>query len=185
MRLSPVLQTRVLQHRFALTVARANLRWVAMVTDPGTIHPPNRRAARALACAACCARFVGAARDSSMVSSRRATRAMSTTAASKAASFTLDGRFTPLIFLTNCSDAARISSSVAGGSTLKRRLIFLHTACSLQSPTAREYSAATRPGAPSLRAARGIVAARARARGVPHPLAAFSSLCQRCYRRLW
>jgi hypothetical protein len=32
----------------------------------------------------------------------------------------------PLIFLTNCSDAARISSSVAGGSKLNNVLMFLH-----------------------------------------------------------
>jgi hypothetical protein len=33
----------------------------------------------------------------------------------------------PLSFLTNCSDAARISSSVAGGAKLKRVLMLLHT----------------------------------------------------------
>src|SRR5436309_3318628 len=32
----------------------------------------------------------------------------------------------PLIFLTNCREAARISWSVAGGSKLKRVLMFLH-----------------------------------------------------------
>jgi hypothetical protein len=32
----------------------------------------------------------------------------------------------PLIFLTNCSEAARTSSSVTGGSKLKSVLIFLH-----------------------------------------------------------
>jgi hypothetical protein len=42
----------------------------------------------------------------------------------------------PLIFLTNCKDAAWISSSVAGGSKLKSVLMFLHTSVYLQS----EYS---------------------------------------------
>ena len=43
---------------------------------------------------------------------------MSSTAAEKAASFARDGLVKPLIFRTNCSDAAWISSSVAGGSKL-------------------------------------------------------------------
>jgi hypothetical protein len=37
-----------------------------------------------------------------------------------------DGLLKPLIFLTNCSEAARISSSVAGGSKLNNVLMFLH-----------------------------------------------------------
>ena len=41
-------------------------------------------------------------------------------------SFALDGWLKPLIFLTNCKDAARISASVAGGSKLNRVLMFLH-----------------------------------------------------------
>jgi hypothetical protein len=32
----------------------------------------------------------------------------------------------PLIFLTNCTDAARTSSSVAGGPKLNNVLMFLH-----------------------------------------------------------
>jgi len=51
---------------------------------------------------------------------------MFSTAARNAPSFALDGLLRPLIFLTNCSDAARISSSVTGGSKLKRVLIFRH-----------------------------------------------------------
>ena len=42
------------------------------------------------------------------------------------ASFAFDGLLKPLIFLTNWSEAARISSPVTGGSKLKRVLIFLH-----------------------------------------------------------
>ena len=43
-----------------------------------------------------------------------------------ASSLAFDGLLKPVIFLTNCSDAARTSSSVTGGSKLKRFLIFLH-----------------------------------------------------------
>ena len=50
----------------------------------------------------------------------------SATAAKKAASLAFDGLLKPLIFLTNWSEAARISSSVTGGSKLKRVLMFLH-----------------------------------------------------------
>jgi hypothetical protein len=52
--------------------------------------------------------------------------AISSTAARKEPSLAFDGLLKPLIFLTNWSDAARISSSVTGGSKLKRVLIFLH-----------------------------------------------------------
>ena len=51
---------------------------------------------------------------------------ISSTAARNGPSFVLDGLLKPLIFLTNWSDAARISSSVTGGSKLKRIFIFLH-----------------------------------------------------------
>src|SRR6476469_9568667 len=51
---------------------------------------------------------------------------MSSTAALNAASFARDGLLKPLIFRTNCSDAARISSSVTGGSKLKSVLMFRH-----------------------------------------------------------
>src|SRR5689334_5019876 len=43
-----------------------------------------------------------------------------------AASLTFDGLLKPLTFRTNCSEAARISSSVTGGSKLNRVLMFLH-----------------------------------------------------------
>jgi hypothetical protein len=52
--------------------------------------------------------------------------AISSTAARNEASFTLDGLLKPLIFLTNWSEAERISSPVTGGSKLKSVLIFLH-----------------------------------------------------------
>jgi hypothetical protein len=43
-----------------------------------------------------------------------------------ASSFVFDGFVKPLIFLTNCSDAARTSSSVTGGSKLKSGLMLRH-----------------------------------------------------------
>jgi hypothetical protein len=94
--------------------------------SPGCIHLPNLCAARAVALAASSWRFFGAAVDSSEARSLPEILAMSSTAERKTASFTLDGLLKPLIFLTNCSDAARISSSVTGGSKLNSVLIFLH-----------------------------------------------------------
>jgi len=52
--------------------------------------------------------------------------AVSSTAAKNERSFALDGMPRPLIFRTNWSDAARISSGVAGGSKLNSVLMFLH-----------------------------------------------------------
>jgi hypothetical protein len=52
--------------------------------------------------------------------------AISSTAARNAPSLAFDGLLKPLIFLTNWSEAARISSGVTGGSKLKRGLMFLH-----------------------------------------------------------
>jgi len=40
----------------------------------------------------------------------------------------------PLTFLTNCNDAARISSSVTGGWKLKSVFMFLHTVVHLDVP---------------------------------------------------
>ena len=53
-------------------------------------------------------------------------RAIFSTAPKNDASFAFEGLLNPLIFLTNWSAAARISSSVLGGAKLKRGLIFLH-----------------------------------------------------------
>jgi hypothetical protein len=87
---------------------------------------PNLSAARAFAFAASCSRFLGAAFVSSDRRRRVETPATSSMASRNAASFAFDGLLNPLIFLTNCSEAARISSSVTGGSKLKRVLMFLH-----------------------------------------------------------
>jgi hypothetical protein len=54
--------------------------------------------------------------------------AISSTAARNAASFAIDGFVKPLIFRTNWSEAARISSGETGGSKLKSGLMFLHIA---------------------------------------------------------
>jgi len=43
-----------------------------------------------------------------------------------ASSLAFDGFVNPLIFRTNCSDAARTSASVTGGSKLKSGLMFRH-----------------------------------------------------------
>ena len=58
--------------------------------------------------------------------SRSATSVTSSTARLNAASLTLDGLVNPDSLRTNCSDAARTSSSVAGGSKLKSVLMFRH-----------------------------------------------------------
>src|SRR5579859_2764239 len=93
---------------------------------------PNLSAARAFAFAASSSRFLGGAFVSSEWRRRVATSATSSTAARNEASFALEGLLKPLIFLTNCSAAARVSSGVTGGSKLKRVLIFLHICCDLK-----------------------------------------------------
>ena len=58
--------------------------------------------------------------------------AIASTAAKNESSFAFDGLLKPLIFLTNWSEAARISSAVTGGSRLNRGFIFLHIQCDLK-----------------------------------------------------
>src|SRR5688500_11142050 len=55
-------------------------------------------------------------------------RVTSSTALSKTSSLAFDGAVNPLSLRTNCSDAARTSSSVAGGSKLNSVLMLLHMA---------------------------------------------------------
>ena len=57
---------------------------------------------------------------------RRATSATSSIAELNAASFAFEGALKPLSLRTNCSDAARISSWVAGGLKLKSVLMLRH-----------------------------------------------------------
>src|SRR5713101_2077321 len=96
------------------------------------IQAPNLSAARALAFAAASSRFFGGAFVSSERRRRIEMPAISSTAARNEPSFAFDGLLKPLIFLTNWSEAARTSSSVTGGSKLKRVFIFLHIPCDLQ-----------------------------------------------------
>lgn len=99
-------------------------------------YEPNRRAARAWALAASTSRFRGEAvvtRDPSRLEEARVT---SSTARLNAFWFAADGLANPLIFLTNCRAAIRISSSIAGGSKLNRVLIFLHTSLTSHHRTA-------------------------------------------------
>jgi hypothetical protein len=86
----------------------------------------NLRAERARALAASSSRSLGGAFVSSAFSSFLETAAISSTAARNVTSLAFDGLLKPLNFLTNCSEAARISSSVTGGSKLKSVLMFLH-----------------------------------------------------------
>jgi hypothetical protein len=56
----------------------------------------------------------------------RAAAATSSTARLNASSLAFDGLVKPLIFRTNCSDAARTSSSVTGGSKLNNGRMLRH-----------------------------------------------------------
>ncbi len=91
-----------------------------------SLYVPNLTAARAFAFAASSSRFFGGAFVSSDISNCFEIAATSSIAFSNAASFAFDGLVNPLIFRTNCNEAARISSSVTGGSKLNRFLMFLH-----------------------------------------------------------
>src|SRR5258705_13046563 len=86
----------------------------------GQPQAPNLSAARAFALAASSSRFFGGAVVSSDRRRRFEMPATSSPAARNEASFAFDGLLNPLIFLTNWSEAARTSSSVTGGSKLKR-----------------------------------------------------------------
>src|ERR1700675_1205406 len=87
---------------------------------------PYRVAARTFAFAASASRSLGGALVSRAWRRRVETAAISSTAAKNRGSFTFDGLWIPLIFRTNWSEDARISSEVTGGSKLKRVLMFLH-----------------------------------------------------------
>lgn len=90
----------------------------------GPRHIHKLRVRRAYAASS--ARFLGDAFVSSSRMRLLETADMASTAATNAGSFAFDGLLKPLIFRMNCREAARISSSVTGGSKLKRGLIFLH-----------------------------------------------------------
>ena len=86
----------------------------------------NLSAARARALAASSVRFLGGAFVSSELRRLPEIAAISSTAARYAAPLAFDGLLKPLTFLTNCNEAARISSSVTGGWKLKSVLMLLH-----------------------------------------------------------
>jgi hypothetical protein len=96
------------------------------MTGGHSANAPNLSSARARALAASSSRFFGGALVSSERRRRIETPATSSIAARNGPSFAFDGLLKPLIFLTNWSEAARTSSSVTGGSKLKRVLMFLH-----------------------------------------------------------
>src|SRR6266705_999963 len=96
----------------------------------GTGRGPKRLSARwcALRCSA--SRFRGGALVRNAWIRRWAAVVTSSTARLNTAAFAWEGRVVPLSLRTNCSDDARISSSVAGGSKLASVLMFLHMCCS-------------------------------------------------------
>ena len=98
-----------------------------------TAYAPKRSIARARALAASSARFLGGAVVSSDRSKRLDASATSSTAVRNAASLAFDGLLNPLILRTNCSDAARTSACVTGGSKLNSVLMFLHMRFGLES----------------------------------------------------
>ncbi|EWS63092.1 hypothetical protein Y695_03675 [Hydrogenophaga sp. T4] len=71
-------------------------------------------------------RFFGSAFVTIDRMSRRTESATSATARSNAASFAFDGTLKPLSLRTNCSEASRISNSLAGGSKLNSVLMLRH-----------------------------------------------------------
>src|SRR6185437_2851757 len=79
----------------------------------------NRCAARSRILAANASRLRGGAFVSSERNSSTETSAILSTAARNAASLAFDGLLKPVTLRTNCSDAARTSSSVTGGWKLK------------------------------------------------------------------
>src|SRR2546430_16587329 len=78
-----------------------------------------------VALAASSVRFLGGAFVSSDLRRVLEMAAISSTAARNAASLAFDGLLKPLTFLTNCNEAARISSSVTGGWKVKNVFLLL------------------------------------------------------------
>src|SRR5262249_54861762 len=115
---------------------------LATTHSPLAFHP-HLSAALSLAFRASSSLFRGVAVVSNSPINFNDTLAISSTAHANEASFAFDGLLNPVIFRTNCSDAARTSSSVTGGSKLNNVLIFLHmVTTSHKNPT---LSTSTRP----------------------------------------
>jgi len=120
-----------------------------MAAAGGISHPRGLCVYRMRVLATSCSRLRGGAVVSSDLRSLREAVVTSSTATRNAGSLTLDGLLKPLSFLTNCSAAARISSSVTGGSKLKRVLMFLHMHAipMLDDTTTRQSDPRQRAGA--------------------------------------
>jgi hypothetical protein len=86
----------------------------------------NRRAERNCALAASSSLFLVGEFVVKEFKRLREAASISSIARKKAASLDFDGLLNPLTFLTNWRAAARISSSVTGGSKLNRVLMLLH-----------------------------------------------------------
>jgi hypothetical protein len=108
-----------------------------MLTEPHSFGP-NLTADRARSFSDSISRLRGPAVVTNDRISAVADAVTSSTARSNATPFDLDGLVNPQSFLTNWSDASRISASVAGGSKLKSVLMFLHMAA-LVSPVGQGF----------------------------------------------
>jgi amino acid transporter len=117
---------------FLLCIQPKKRPWNSFPRVPALDQSPNLSAARAFAFAASSSRFFGGAFVSSADNRRIEALAISSIAPLNAASFAFDGLLNPVIFRTNCSEAARTSSGVTGGSKLNSVFIFLHMRNSLQ-----------------------------------------------------
>ena len=136
------------------------------------IHERYRTAALARAFEASASRSRNGAFVTRESSSSRAACATWSTARANASSFALEGLVKPLSFRTNCSEDARISSSVAGGAKLCSVLMLRHMRISFSAhPTAASRAFGGRGRRPSSRGRRSRRRApsRARRRGRPGP----------------
>lgn len=102
------------------------------------LDQPNRCRDRSRAFSASTWRSRGCAVVESESRRAPATAAISSTAVANAASFACEGLLKPLSFRTNCNEAARISSCVAGGLKLNSVLMFRHMAVFLWRFGSRE-----------------------------------------------
>lgn len=124
----PVLTLELQPQGFALHLGKYSTDDLGLTTDTvSSRQEPKRAAARARAFAASASRLRCGAEVSRERSRRVEAPAMSSMAALKAASLVFDGWWKPVIFRTNCREAARTSSGVTGGSKLKRVLMLRHT----------------------------------------------------------
>ena len=138
---------------------------------------PKRARLRRRTAAASASRVRGGACVTSAAISVRADAATSSTARSKASRLACDGTLKPLSLRTNCSEASRISNSVAGGSKLNSVLMLRHMAW-LPAPVAAQADCPEREmhtlAAPSYRSAAHGMAASVLPRQPRQPLTSLS-----------